>query len=198
MDGETRYVAMWTLGNDGRIPNGEPLYVATPKLPAYTPSLYSTVKGVFSVFEYSGDPSLENMQVYYSTDGGATWSTTPLSLQNRQKTGIIDFYGETCTVYTYETEELKDLGAAVTNLKFMPYGETGGSLRTLQNGDRSSQVRALQYRLRSLGFYHGWPDGIFGAATQRAVDAARAAFSLPPTGIVDWALYQAIGLTVFE
>lgn len=78
------------------------------------------------------------------------------------------------------------------------YGETGGSLRTLKNGDRSSMVRAVQRKLRALGFYHGWPDGIFGAGTQSAVDAARRAYGLPPTGVVDWALYQAIGLTLFE
>jgi len=79
-----------------------------------------------------------------------------------------------------------------------PWGELGSTLRPLKNGDRSSMVMAVQRKLRALGFYHGWPDGVFGAATQGAVDAARAAFSLPPTGIVDWALYQAIGLTVFE
>lgn len=79
-----------------------------------------------------------------------------------------------------------------------PYGETGGSLRTLQNGDRSSQVRALQYRLRSLGFYHGWPDGIFGAGTQSAVDAARKHYRLSPNGLADWALYHALGMTLFE
>ena len=79
-----------------------------------------------------------------------------------------------------------------------PYGELGGSLRTLRNGDRSSMVRAVQRKLRALGFYHGWPDGIFGEATQRAVDRAREQYGLPPNGLVDWALYQAIGLTLFE
>lgn len=78
-----------------------------------------------------------------------------------------------------------------------PYGELGVSLRPLQNGDRNSMVRAVQRKLRALGFYHGWPDGIYGAATQAAVSAARKAYSLPP-GHVDWAFYQAIGLTLFE
>ena len=78
------------------------------------------------------------------------------------------------------------------------YGELGGSLRTLKNGDRSSMVRAVQRKLRALGFYHGTPDGIFGAATQRAVDKAREAFGLSPNGLVDWALYQKLGLTLFE
>lgn len=79
-----------------------------------------------------------------------------------------------------------------------PYGEMGGTLRTLKNGDRSSMVRAVQRKLRALGFYRGWPDGIFGAGTQQAVDAARRAYGLEPNGMVDWSLYMALGLTLFE
>ncbi|MBE5810282.1 MAG: hypothetical protein E7318_05020 [Clostridiales bacterium] len=79
-----------------------------------------------------------------------------------------------------------------------PWGELGGSLRTLKNGDRSQQVRAVQRKLRALGFYQGWPDGIFGDGTQKAVDAARKAYGLSPNGLVDWALYQKLGLTPFE
>ena len=79
-----------------------------------------------------------------------------------------------------------------------PWGELGGTLRTLRNGDRSSAVRAVQRKLRALGFYDGWPDGIFGAGTQRAVDLARQTFGLSSNGLVDWALYMKLGLTVFE
>ena len=78
------------------------------------------------------------------------------------------------------------------------YGELGGSLRTLKNGDRSSMVRAVQRKLRALGFYFGTPDGIFGSATQRAVDKARETFNLSANGLVDWSLYQKLGLTLFE
>lgn len=77
------------------------------------------------------------------------------------------------------------------------YGELGTSLRPLQSGDRSSMVRAVQRKLLALGYYHGWPDGIYGAATESAVAAARKAYGLPP-GHVDWTLYHAIGLTLFE
>jgi hypothetical protein len=79
-----------------------------------------------------------------------------------------------------------------------PWGELGGTLRTLKNGDRSAAVRAVQRKLRTLGYYHGWPDGVFGEGTQRAVDAARKAYDLPPNGLVDWALYHKLGLTPFE
>ena len=79
-----------------------------------------------------------------------------------------------------------------------PYGELGGTLRLLENGDRSAAVRAVQRKLRALGFYQGWPDGVFGDGTQKAVNAAREAYGLIPNGQVDWALYHALGLTVFE
>lgn len=79
-----------------------------------------------------------------------------------------------------------------------PWGELGGTLRVLQNGDRSSAVCAVQRKLRALGFYSGWPDGIFGSSTQQAINAARKAYALPPNGLVDWSLYQRLGLTVFE
>jgi hypothetical protein len=79
-----------------------------------------------------------------------------------------------------------------------PWGELGGTLRTLKNGDRSAAVQAVQRKLRTLGYYHGWPDGVFGEGTQRAVDAARKAYDLPPNGLVDWALYHKLGLMPFE
>ena len=79
-----------------------------------------------------------------------------------------------------------------------PWGELGGTLRTLKNGDRSAAVCAVQRKLRALGFYQGWPDGIFGDGTQKAVDSARAAYGLAANGLVDWALYQKLGLTPFE
>jgi len=78
-----------------------------------------------------------------------------------------------------------------------PYGEWGHCLRALKNGDRNSMVCALQRKLKAMGYYGGWPDGIWGTATEKAVQAARKAFGLPP-GEGDWALYHALGLTLFE
>lgn len=100
-------------------------------------------------------------------------------------------------------EDAEELYALVPNgtkviIEQSPYGELGDTLRMLKNGDRSQSVRAVQRKLRALGFYHGWPDGIFGEGTQKAVDKAREAYGLPPNGLVDWALYQKLGLTLFE
>lgn len=78
------------------------------------------------------------------------------------------------------------------------YGELGDTLRPLKDGDRSSAVMAVQRKLRALGYYHGWPDGIYGSATAKAVARARKALNIPEKDGVDWAFYQAIGLTLFE
>ena len=78
------------------------------------------------------------------------------------------------------------------------YGELGGSLRTLKNGDRSSMVRAVQRKLRALRRRAENAVRCSEIEAQRAVDKARKTFSLSANGLVDWALYQKLGLTLFE
>lgn len=100
-------------------------------------------------------------------------------------------------------EDAEELYATVPNgtkvvIENGAYGELGGTLRPLKSGDRSSAVTAVQRKLRALGYYYGWPDGIYGQATEDAVARARKALDLPATGGVDWGFYQAIGLTLFE
>lgn len=79
-----------------------------------------------------------------------------------------------------------------------PYGDLDVSLRALGSGDRNSHVRAVQAKLQALGYYHGTADGIYGSGTMQAVQTARKALGLPASDRVDWAFYQAIGLTLFE
>lgn len=79
-----------------------------------------------------------------------------------------------------------------------PYGDLDSSLRTLSPGDRGSHVRAVQNKLRALGYYYGSCDGIFGEGTRQAVIKARKDLGLNSGDKVDWAFYQAIGLTLFE
>ncbi|MBR3763031.1 MAG: L,D-transpeptidase family protein [Clostridia bacterium] len=126
-------------------------------------------------------------------DYGIHGTNKPESIGGSTSHGCIRMHVE-------DAEELYALvpDGTIVVIECGPWGETGGSLRTLKNGDRSSLVRAVQRKLRSLGFYTRWPDGVFGQATQAAVDKAREHYGLAPTGEVDWALYMAIGLTIFE
>jgi len=79
-----------------------------------------------------------------------------------------------------------------------PYGELGWGLSVLKDGDRNSLVRALQRKLRALGYLSGAADGVYGWTTQQAVRRVRRDFGLPDDPKADWAVYQAIGLTLFE
>ena len=79
-----------------------------------------------------------------------------------------------------------------------PYGDLDSSLKPLSPGDRNSHVRAVQARLKALGFYYGSADGVFGENTKQAVIRARKALNLAVSDSVDWGFYQAIGLTLFE
>ena len=76
-------------------------------------------------------------------------------------------------------------------------GPLGDSLRVLRPGDRSSAVQLVQFRLSQQGFYAG-ADGVYGAATSRAVLAARKAFGLTNEDVVDYALYAKLGIMLFE
>ena len=58
-------------------------------------------------------------------------------------------------------------------------------------GNRGSEVRALQYLLRSHGRAIG-VDGVFGATTQAAVAAHQQAKGLPVTGVVDEATWRSL------
>ena len=123
---------------------------------------------------------------------GIHGTNRPESIGSNASQGCIRMHGK-------DAEELYALVPNGTQVVIESgcYGELGPTLRALKNGDRSSMVCAVQRRLRALGYYHGWPDGIWGPGMQQAVDAARKALGLPP-GAVDWAFYQAIGLSLFE
>jgi peptidoglycan hydrolase-like protein with peptidoglycan-binding domain len=59
---------------------------------------------------------------------------------------------------------------------------------------QSSSVRALQIRLRELGFYNGPGDGVWGANTQGAIERFQRARGLRPTGSLDTATINTMKL----
>lgn len=79
-----------------------------------------------------------------------------------------------------------------------PYGPLGDSLRTLRPGDRSAAVQLAQTRLRQQGFLAQSADGVYGAATSRAVRAARKAYGLSDGDVIDAGLWSCLGVLLFE
>lgn len=57
-----------------------------------------------------------------------------------------------------------------------------------------SAVRNVQARLRALGFYRGGVDGMWGAGTQAAIERFQQGRGLQPTGQLNPATAQAMGL----
>ncbi len=56
-------------------------------------------------------------------------------------------------------------------------------------------VQDLQEGLKVAGYYNGTADGVFGPGTDRAVRAFQAGVGLPQDGIVDMAVWMALGRT---
>lgn len=79
-----------------------------------------------------------------------------------------------------------------------PYGELGTHLPVLRSGDRSAAVRAVQRKLRALGYYEGNPDGIYGAGTVTALKRFLQANNLVYQDCVNQQVYDALGLILFE
>jgi len=59
---------------------------------------------------------------------------------------------------------------------------------------RPASVRAVQARLRSLGFYNGPVDGVWGAATQTAIERFQQGRALQVNGQLNPATVTALGL----
>ena len=66
----------------------------------------------------------------------------------------------------------------------------------LRRGSKGDDVSAVQKRLKQWGYYDGAVDGIFGAATERAVKLFQKKNGLKVDGIIGSATAAAIGITL--
>lgn len=93
--------------------------------------------------------------------------------------------------------KLNEVGLAVANDLVDVGVKPGEFVRTLREGSSGTPVRALQYYLRLLSAYYDdvpsvTVDGIFGAATRRAVEAWQKHAGLTVDGIVGSKTWQSI------
>ena len=73
-------------------------------------------------------------------------------------------------------------------------GADAAALAATSNTLSRSAVRNVQSRLRTLGFYRGQVDGTWGAGTQAAIERFQQGRGLQPTGQINPATAQAMGL----
>lgn len=78
------------------------------------------------------------------------------------------------------------------------YGNMAAGFRTLHPGDRGSDVKEVQTRLKALGYLWGNPDGVYGEATKDALLRFKKEKGLAHTDAVDWSTYSALGILLFE
>lgn len=124
---------------------------------------------------------------------GIHGTNKPSSIGNNASHGCVRMF----------VKDAEELYAAVPNgakvvIEGGPYARLDTYLRPLQPGDRNNHVAAVQARLRTLGYYDGSDDGVYGQGTQAAVIRTRKALGLPHSDRVDYAFYKAIGLILFE
>ena len=65
-----------------------------------------------------------------------------------------------------------------------PYGPFGQGFRTLKMDDQGSDVLAVQKRLKKLGFYKYYPDGVFGPALLSSIHKFQASKKLYKRNII--------------
>ncbi len=73
-------------------------------------------------------------------------------------------------------------------------GADAAPLAAASNTLSRGAVRNVQSRLRTLGFYRGQVDGAWGAGTQAAIERFQQGRGLQPTGQINPATAQAMGL----
>jgi len=65
----------------------------------------------------------------------------------------------------------------------------------LRQGSKGGEVKEVQRRLKTWGYYKGSVDGVFGAGTKSAVVAFQKKNGLKADGIVGASTYKALGMT---
>lgn len=78
------------------------------------------------------------------------------------------------------------------------YGDLGTHLEPITYGDRGNHVRAVQQKLHSMGYFSGTCDGVWGAATEQAVNEFKQDHGLSGESGVNAKVYTALGITLFE
>lgn len=78
------------------------------------------------------------------------------------------------------------------------FGDLAGPVRNLEPGDRGSDVRQLQIRLKNQGFDPGSIDGVYGEGTKRMLIEYKRSVGLPISHTVDYQTRLSLGMVLFE
>lgn len=96
-----------------------------------------------------------------------------------------------------ELYNLVGVGTPVT-IRNGSYGPFGTGFRTLEPGDRGSDVLAVERRLRELGYYNYNDSGVFGEGLKGALKKFQRDSGLPEDDEISHSDYTAMGFTEFD
>lgn len=89
---------------------------------------------------------------------------------------------------------LTALFGGIAVLPDSPQAAVVASAAVLKKGSTGGEVREVQRRLKSWGYYNGAVDGVFGAGTRSAVIAFQKKNGLTADGVVGLKTYAALGM----
>ena len=124
---------------------------------------------------------------------GIHGTNKPWSIGGFESAGCIRMHNN----HVEQVYEWVDIGTKVFIIGGVDGPFTFG-MNPLTQGSKGSDVVEVQKRLSGFGFYKGKFDGDYGLQTQEAVIAFQKAYGLDPSGNVDKATYEALGIVLFE
>jgi len=78
------------------------------------------------------------------------------------------------------------------------FGPFGNGARNLKPGDKGIDVVEVQRRLKMLGYYNGYIDGVYGPSMERAVNSFQKDKGLPVNRVIYYETYRAMGILMVD
>ena len=127
-NGKSDAYTMWPIGKD-RPGNG--MYLELTTAVETDTSVYPSFRLQLTMAHMLGtDPDPQLLKIYYSTDGGQSWSTEPIPLTAKYHGDLWAISSSTkCDVWTFTSVDIAALtDKDITHLAVRPYGEDGSQI----------------------------------------------------------------------
>jgi len=96
-----------------------------------------------------------------------------------------------------ELYKITPIGTKVT-IYGGPFGPFGSGFRILKPGDRGSDVYFIQKKLKELGFYKGYVNGIYNESTKHAIHSFQRKHGLYVSDYIGISFYSKLGIYLFD
>ena len=122
---------------------------------------------------------------YFSSESDATYDAeTRSALESFQQANGLEVTGAADET---TMERLNSADALSRQDYLTRFANAYAQMTPLEKGSVSNDVLSVQRKLKEYGYFSGEPDGVFGDATQMAVESFQMVNGLPVTGVADGA-----------